>query len=73
MNKTLFLLLSLALLWGCMDDPFENHSLQLEAEAGVTEAWISLHVRGMKSDAVYTLHRDGATYLKVIIQKTLIK
>ena len=60
MNKTLFLLLSLSLLWGCMDDPFENHSLQLEAEAGVTEAWLSLHVQGLKSGAVYTLQRNGA-------------
>ncbi len=58
MKKTLFLLLSLSLLWGCMDDPFENHSLQLEAEAGVTEAWLSLHVEGLKNDAVYTLQRD---------------
>ncbi len=60
MKKTLFLLLSLSLLWGCMDDPFENHSLQLEAEAGVTEAWLSLHVQGVKNDAVYTLQRNGA-------------
>ncbi len=60
MNKTLFLLLSLVLLWSCMDDPFENHSLQLEAEAGVTEAWLSLHVQGLKSGAVYTLQRNGA-------------
>ncbi len=58
MKKPLFLLLSLSLLWNCMDDPFENHSLQLEAEAGVTEAWLSLHVEGLKSDAVYTLQRD---------------
>ena len=58
MNKTLFLLLSLALLWGCVDDPFENHSLQLETEVGLTEAWLSLHVEGLKSDAVYTLQRD---------------
>ncbi|HED11488.1 MAG TPA: hypothetical protein ENJ10_12425, partial [Caldithrix abyssi] len=58
MNKTLFLLLSLTLLWGCVDDPFENHSLQLETEVGLTEAWLSLHVEGLKSDAVYTLQRD---------------
>ncbi len=68
MKKTLFLLLSLVLLWGCMDDPFENHSLQLEAEAGVTEAWLSLHVQGLKSDAVYTLQRDGATLFNSRLQ-----
>ncbi len=68
MNKTLFLLLSLALLWGCMDDPFENHSLQLEAEAGVTEAWLSLHVQGLKSDAVYTLQRNGNTIFNSRLQ-----
>ncbi len=68
MNKTLFLILSLALLWGCMDDPFENHSLQLEAEAGVTEAWLSLHVEGLKSDAVYTLQRNGAVIFNSRLQ-----
>ncbi len=68
MNKTLFFLLSLALLWGCMDDPFENHSLQLEAEAGVTEAWLSLHVQGLKSGAVYTLQRNGAVIFNSRLQ-----
>ena len=68
MNKTLFLLLSLSLLWGCMDDPFENHSLQLEAEAGVTEAWLSLHVQGLKNDAVYTLQRNGNTIFNSRLQ-----
>jgi len=68
MNKTLFLLLSLSLLWGCMDDPFENHSLQLEAEAGVTEAWLSLHVEGLKNDAVYTLQRNGKTIFNSRLQ-----
>ncbi len=69
MNKTLFLLLSLALLWGCLDDPFENHSLQLEAEAGVTEAWLSLHVQGLKSGAVYTLQRNGKNIFNSRLQK----
>ncbi len=68
MNKTLFFLLSLSLLWGCMDDPFENHSLQLEAEAGVTEAWLSLHVQGLKNDAVYTLQRNGNTIFNSRLQ-----
>jgi len=68
MNKTLFLLLSLALLWGCLDDPFENHSLQLEAEAGVTEAWLSLRVEGLKSGAVYTLQRNGAVIFNSRLQ-----
>ncbi len=61
MKNIPLILFSLSLLWNCMDDPFENHSLSLSGEAGVTEAWLELRVEGLKSNADYILQRDGRT------------
>ncbi len=61
MKKTLLILFTFSLLWNCMDDPFENHSLTLGGEAGVTEAWLEVHVEGLKRKADYILQRDGTT------------
>ncbi len=69
MRTKIFFLFSffLFLVLSC-SNPFANQQLSMIADPGVTEAWLSLHVDGVRSGAEYILQRDGTTIFKGRLQ-----
>ncbi len=69
MRTKIFLLFSffLFLVLSC-SNPFANQRLSMTADPGVTEAWLSLHVDGVRSGAEYMVQRDGTTIFKGRLQ-----
>ncbi len=67
MNKYILLFL---FLWfsGCTDDPFVDQNLDIQAEAGVTEVRLKLHVDGLRRTSFYILERDGKELFNAPLQ-----
>jgi len=57
-TKVFFLFSFFIFLFSC-SNPFANQQLSMSTDPGVTEAWISLHVDGVRSGARYIVQRDG--------------
>ena len=68
MPTKLFCHLSFVFFLFACTNPFANQSLSMTTDPGVTEAWISLHVDGVKSGADYIVQRDGKTVFKGRLQ-----
>jgi len=67
LKPALLFIMTLIIFWGCAN-PFANQQLAMTADPGVTEAWLSLHVDGVKSGADYIVQRDGTTIFKGRLQ-----
>ena len=68
MPTKLFCHLSFVFFLFACTNPFANQQLSMTADPGVTEAWISLHVDGVKSGADYIVQRDGKAVFKGRLQ-----
>ncbi len=63
-------LFSLLLSCSPTESVFKDQKITLQADAGVTEAWLTLSAEPVKTDAVYTVKRDTSLIFKGRLNKS---
>jgi len=63
-------LFSLLLSCSPTESVFKDQKITLQADAGVTEAWLTLSAEPVKADAVYTVKRDTTLIFKGRLNKS---
>ena len=67
--STGIILFSLLLSCSPTESVFKDQKLTLQADAGVTEAWLTLSAEPLKANAVYTVKRDTSLIFKGKLNK----